>query len=161
MIATQPHITAASGELGRPLDHGGLDRSQRRTVARSRGLTRPAARTHEGPHSLDNRGGGMKMHQVIARYKVKPDRTEENLELVRAVYDELERTKPACRRSRPCLLDAGASFAHTARAAADPTPLPRGGGFKESQRETAARCEEQPQVSEVQEVGPSRFFDRD
>jgi hypothetical protein len=35
------------------------------------------------------------MHQVIARYKVKPDRAEENLELVRAVYDELERTKPA------------------------------------------------------------------
>ena len=31
------------------------------------------------------------MHQVIARYKVKPDRAEENLELVRAVYDELER----------------------------------------------------------------------
>src|SRR5262249_9728397 len=160
MIATQPHITAASGELGRALDHGGLDRSQRRTVARSRGLTRPAARTHEGLHSLDNHEGGTKMHQVIARYKVKPDRAEENLELVRAVYDELERTKPAGLRYATFLLDDGVSFVHIARADADPNPLPQVAAFQEFQREIADRCEEQPQVGEVQEVGAYRFFDR-
>ena len=38
------------------------------------------------------------MNQVIVRYKVKPDRAAENVELVRAVYDELER--PRWRRSR-------------------------------------------------------------
>ena len=64
------------------------------------------------------------MHQVIARYKVKPDRAEENLELVRAVYDELERTKPAGLRYATFLLDDGVSFVHLAQADADPNPLP-------------------------------------
>jgi hypothetical protein len=32
--------------------------------------------------------------------------------------------------------------------------------FQEFQREIADRCEEQPQVSEVQEVSAYRFFDR-
>jgi hypothetical protein len=44
------------------------------------------------------------MHQVIARYKVKPDRATENLELVRAVYDELE----AHQASRSALRDLSA-----------------------------------------------------
>jgi len=35
------------------------------------------------------------MKKVIVRYKVKPDRVDENVALVRAVYEELERTKPA------------------------------------------------------------------
>src|SRR5215475_10126643 len=91
-----------------------------------------------------------KMHQVIARYKVKPDRAEENL----------ERTKPAGLRYATFLLDDGVSFVHIARADADPNPLPRVAAFQEFQREIADRCEEQPQVSEVQEVGAYRFFDR-
>jgi hypothetical protein len=35
------------------------------------------------------------MKRIMVRYKVKPDRVAENEELVRAVYAELERTKPA------------------------------------------------------------------
>jgi hypothetical protein len=100
------------------------------------------------------------MHQVIARYKVKPDRAEENLELVRAIYDELERTKPAGLRYATFLLDDGVSFVHIARADADPNPLPQVAAFQEFQREIADRCEEQPQVTEVEEVGAYRFFDR-
>jgi hypothetical protein len=65
------------------------------------------------------------MHQVIARYKVKRDRAKENLELVRAVYDELERTKPAGLRYATFLLDDGVSFVHIAQADADPNPLPQ------------------------------------
>jgi hypothetical protein len=99
------------------------------------------------------------MHQVIARYKVKLDRADENLELVRAVYDELERTKPAGLRYATFLLDDGVSFVHIAQADADPNPLPQVAAFQEFQREIAERCEEQPQVSEVQEVGAYRFFD--
>jgi hypothetical protein len=110
-----------------------------------------------GSAFLDNDGGGTKMHQVIARYKVKRDRAEENLELVRAVYDELERTKPAGLRYATFLLEDGVSFVHIARADADPNPLPQVAAFQEFQREIADRCEEQPQVSEVQEVGAYRF----
>ena len=32
------------------------------------------------------------MRQVMVRYKVKPDRVEENEQLVREVYDELARS---------------------------------------------------------------------
>jgi hypothetical protein len=100
------------------------------------------------------------MHQVIARYKVKPDRAEENLELVRAVYDELECAKPAGLRYATFLLDDGVSFVHIAEADADPNPLLQVAANQEFQREVADRCEEQPQVSEVREVGAYRFFDR-
>jgi hypothetical protein len=101
--------------------------------------------------------GDTEMHQVIARYKVKPDRADENLELVRAVYDELERTKPAGLRYATFLLDDGVSFVHIAQADADPNPLPQVAAFQEFQREIADRCEEQPQVTEIQEVGAYRF----
>jgi hypothetical protein len=119
-----------------------------------------AARTHEGLIPYTAMKGDTKMHQVIARYKVKPDRADENLELVRAVYDELERTKPAGLRYATFLLDDGVSFVHIAQADADPNPLPQVAAFQEFQREIADRCEEQPQVSEVQEVGAYRSVDR-
>jgi hypothetical protein len=51
------------------------------------------------------------------------------------------------------LLDDGVSFVHIAQADADPNPLPQTAAFQEFQREIADRCEEQPQASEVQEVG--------
>ena len=35
------------------------------------------------------------MTQVMVRYKVKPERVDENEPLVRAVYDEIRRTEPA------------------------------------------------------------------
>ena len=54
------------------------------------------------------------MNQVIVRYRVKPDRAAENVELVRAVYDELERTKPAGLRYVTFQLDDGVSFVHVA-----------------------------------------------
>ena len=73
---------------------------------------------------------------------------------------ELERTKPAGLRYATFLLDDGVSFVHIAQADADPNPLPQLAAFQEFQREIADRCEEQPRVSDVQEVGAYRFFDR-
>ena len=54
------------------------------------------------------------MRQVMVRYKVKPERVEENEELVRAVYDELGRTEPAGLRYATFKLDDGVSFVHLA-----------------------------------------------
>ena len=81
------------------------------------------------------------MHQVIARYKVKPDRAEENLDLVRAVYEELERTKPAGLRYATFLLDDGVSFVHIAQATRIRTRCPRWRRFRSSSARspTAAR----------------------
>jgi hypothetical protein len=40
------------------------------------------------------------MSQIVVRYRVKPDRAEENASLVRAVYEELAEVKPDGFRSR-------------------------------------------------------------
>jgi hypothetical protein len=104
----------------------------------------------------------MKMNQVIVRYKVKPDRVAENVELVRAVYDELERTKPAGLRYATFQLDDGVSFVHVAVNETDSARslLIDVAAFQEFQRDIADRCEEQPQATAVQRVGAYRFFDR-
>jgi hypothetical protein len=100
------------------------------------------------------------MRNVIVRYKVKPDRVDENVALVRAVYDELERTEPAGLRYATLQLDDGASFVHLAVNETDGNPLTELAAFKEFQREIADRCEEPPRVTDVREVGSYRFFDR-
>ena len=100
------------------------------------------------------------MRRVIVRYKVKADRVEENVALVRAVYDELERTRPEGLRYATLQLDDDVSFVHMAVNETDGNPLTELAAFKEFQREIADRCEEQPQVTDVREVGSYRFFDR-
>jgi hypothetical protein len=103
------------------------------------------------------------MNKVIVRYKVKPDRAAENVALVRAVYEELERTKPAGLRYATFQLDDGDSFVHVAVNETDSarSPLTEVAAFQEFQREIADRCKEQPQVSEMRQVGSYRFFDRE
>lgn len=103
------------------------------------------------------------MNRVIVRYKVKPDRAAENVQLVRAVYDELERTKPAGLRYATLQLDDGVSFVHVAVNETDSarSPLTEVEAFAEFQAEIADRCEEQPQVSPASEIGSYRFFDGD
>jgi hypothetical protein len=102
------------------------------------------------------------MNYVIVRYKVKPDRAAENVELVSAVYVELERAKPAGLRYATFQLDDGVTFVHVAvnETASERSPLSEVAAFREFQREIADRCEEQPRVSEVREVGSYRVFDR-
>ena len=102
------------------------------------------------------------MNQVIVRYTVKPERAAENVELVRAVYDELARSRPAGLRYATFQLDDGVSFVHLAINETDSarSPLTEVAAFQEFQREIADRCEDQPQVSEAHEVGAYRFFER-
>ena len=101
------------------------------------------------------------MNQVIVRYRVKPDRAAENVELVRAVYDARAheagrsplRDLPARRRRQ--LRPRGGQ-----RDRLGAKPLTELAAFKAFQREIADRCEERPQVTEAREVGSYRFFDR-
>ena len=46
------------------------------------------------------------------RYKVRPDKVAANVELVRAVYDELHRSTPDSPRYATFQLDDGVSFVH-------------------------------------------------
>jgi L-rhamnose mutarotase len=97
------------------------------------------------------------MRRVMVRYRVKPDRVEENEQLVRSVYEELHRVEPAGLRYATFLLEDGVSFFHLAESEGSRNPLTQLDAFKEFQRDIADRCDEQPVVTEISEVGSFRF----
>jgi quinol monooxygenase YgiN len=96
------------------------------------------------------------MRQVMVRYKVKPDRADENEQLVRAVYDELAATAPAGLRYATFRLDDGASFVHVASVEGEHNPLAEVEAFARFQAHVRERCEEPPVVTELHEVGSYR-----
>jgi quinol monooxygenase YgiN len=96
------------------------------------------------------------MRQVMVRYKVKPDRVEENEQLVRAVYEELAATKPPALRYATFRLDDGVSFVHIASVEDDSNPLAEVEAFARFQADVRDRCEEQPVVTELHEIGSYR-----
>jgi quinol monooxygenase YgiN len=100
------------------------------------------------------------MSRVMVRYRVKPDRAEENRELVRAVYEELHRTQQTGIRYATFNLDDGVSFVHihSDETPDGSNPLSALPAFKEFQRGIADRCEEAPVVTKLHEVGSFRFF---
>jgi quinol monooxygenase YgiN len=99
------------------------------------------------------------MRQVMVRYRVKPDRVEQNEELVRAVYDELRRTEPAGLRYATFKLDDGVSFVHLAadESESDASPLSKVKAFQEFQRDIEDRTEEGPVVTRLEQVGSYRM----
>jgi len=100
------------------------------------------------------------MKRVMVRYKVKPDRAAENEELVRAVFDELQRTDPAGLRYATFQLDDGVSFVHLASIEAEDgrSPLADVKAFRQFQENIGERCDEAPVATELREIGSFRFF---
>jgi len=96
------------------------------------------------------------MAQVMVRYKVKPDRAEENTALVRAVYEELHRTAPGGLSYATFVLDDGVSFVHMATHDGDDNPLAQVAAFQRFQEHVRDRCEEPPVVARMREVGSYR-----
>ena len=96
------------------------------------------------------------MRQVMVRYKVKPDRVDENEQLVRAVYEELAATEPVGLRYATFRLDDGVSFAHIASVEGEHNPLAEVEAFARFQAGVRDRCEEPPVVTELHEVGSYR-----
>jgi hypothetical protein len=93
------------------------------------------------------------MRRVMVRYKVKPDRVAENEELVRAVYEELHRTKPAGLRYATFRLEDGVSFMHLAVSEGERTPLGDVEAFKRFIDGVAERCDEPPVATRIEEIG--------
>jgi hypothetical protein len=96
------------------------------------------------------------MRQVMVRYKVKPDRIEENEQLVRAVYEELAGSGPAGLRYATFRLDDGVSFVHIASVEGDHNALAESEAFARFQADVRDRCDELPVVTELHEVGSYR-----
>jgi hypothetical protein len=97
------------------------------------------------------------MRRVMVRYKVKPEAVAENEELVRAVYEELQRTQPPGMRYATFQLDDGVSFVHINFNEDTENVLTGLASFKTFQRGLAERCDEAPKVSELREIGNYRF----
>jgi hypothetical protein len=97
------------------------------------------------------------MKRVMVRYRVKPERADENESLVRAVYEELHETNPEGLRYATLRLDDGVSFVHLSESESEVSPLTEVPAFKDFQREIADRCEEQPVVTNVDVVGSYGF----
>jgi hypothetical protein len=100
------------------------------------------------------------MRQVIVRYKVKPERVEENEELVRAVYEEIHRTEPAGLRYATFKLDDGVSFVHLAADESEngDSPLSKVKAFQEFQKDIEDRTDEGPVVTELDLIGSFRLL---
>ena len=97
------------------------------------------------------------MKKVMVRYKVKPERVAENEELVRAVYEELQRTRPDGLRYTTFRLEDGVSFVHIAFEEDNAKGLPDLKAFREFTREIDDRCDEKPLVTVLDEIGSFRF----
>jgi Antibiotic biosynthesis monooxygenase len=98
------------------------------------------------------------MRQVMVRYKVKPDRAAENEQLVRGVYEELAHDEPPGLQYATFRLDDGVTFVHLAVTEDEATnPLTNVEAFKRFQQNIADRCDEQPVVTELREIGSYRL----
>jgi hypothetical protein len=99
------------------------------------------------------------MSVAIVRYRVKPGRTDENAELVRAVYCELAAERPAGFRYTTFVLEDGVTFVHVAIGEdGRDSPLPRLPAFQRFRQDIAERCDELPHTTRLAErIGSYRL----
>ena len=92
------------------------------------------------------------MKRVMVRYKIKPDRVEENEQYIRAVFEELKAGTPDGVRYASFKLDDGAIEG-------DSNPLQDLSAFKAFTADIRERCDEPPVVVELSEIGSYRLLD--
>ena len=97
------------------------------------------------------------MGSSMVRYKVRPDRADENEALVRAVYEQLSREQPDGLHYATFRLPDGVSFMHVVFETDQPGRiLNEVAAFKAFSAEIANRCEEPPVATELTLVGSYR-----
>ena len=98
------------------------------------------------------------MKRVMVRYRVKPDRIEENERYIRAVFAALQEDAPDGVRYASFKQDDGASFVHIASIEADQNPLQDLPAFKAFTADIRDRCDEPPVAVELSEIGSYKVF---
>lgn len=100
------------------------------------------------------------MKTTIVRYKVKPERADENRALIRDVFAELDREGSDDVRYVSFSLDDGVTFVHIAvsEAADGSNPLPAMDAFRKFVAGIGDRCDEPPVAAEGEIVGSYRLF---
>jgi hypothetical protein len=97
---------------------------------------------------------------TMVQYSVKPERTADNIELIRGVYAQLCDVKPSGLRYAT-LHDGAARFVHLAivTPGAEPHPLLSQPAFQRFAADIADRCILPPETFELEAVGSYRFLD--
>jgi hypothetical protein len=94
------------------------------------------------------------MGSSVVRYKVRPDRSEENQRLVKAVYEQLDRERPEGLRYATFMFPDGVSFMHVVVETDEPGRiLGQVAAFQAFQADIEGRCEEPPVATGVTLVG--------
>lgn len=96
------------------------------------------------------------MECIMIQYRVKPDQLERHLELIRAVYDELDETQPDGLRYATFQLEDEAAFVDIALSPDLPGPLPQLKSFQRYRADLDERCDDRI-ATELHEVGSFRF----
>jgi hypothetical protein len=98
--------------------------------------------------------------RVMVRYEVMPDRVAENEGYVRAVFAELERTRPEGLRYATYKLEDGVTFVHIAsiETVDGSNPLLTLEPFRAFAADIRGRCRVPPIVTELETVGAYRLF---
>lgn len=98
------------------------------------------------------------MTQHIVQYKVKPDQVTVNEQGIRAIFDELERVRPAGLRYDVFKLSDGETFIHIVAHEGEQGRghLAQLHAFKAFHKSLRERCEEAPVRTELSTVGSFR-----
>ncbi len=101
------------------------------------------------------------MRRVIVRYKVKPERADENTQLIEKVFAELAQTTPEGLRYASFMGEDGVTFIHFAsiETADGANPLDNSPAFAAFQEGIRERCEVPPEVLPLTSIGSYQFFD--
>jgi hypothetical protein len=92
----------------------------------------------------------------VIRYTTKPERADENAQLIRAVFAELAERSPDGVRYTALRLDDGVSFVHVVELDGDDNPLPGLAAFREFQAGIEDRCASGPFAADATPVGAYR-----
>ena len=92
----------------------------------------------------------------MVRYTVKPDRAQDNVRLIQAVFAQLERERPD--GLRYASFRTGDTFVHIATVEVADNPLLALGAFKEFVASIKERCIEPPVNVEIEEIGSYRIM---
>ena len=96
------------------------------------------------------------MALVMVRYKLRPDAVERNLELLRALHDELASTRPDGLRYASYQLDDDVSVVELVESGGEGR-LAALAAFRRYREGIDERCDEPPVLTELREVGAFRF----
>ena len=98
------------------------------------------------------------MGSSLVRYKVFPDRADENVALVQAVYAQLDQARPEGLHYATFRLPDGVSFMHIVVDSDQPgRTLGELAAFRAFQADIEGRCEEPPVATEITLLGSYRI----